>query len=234
MTPSAAPRSDAARLASRASVAIVAALLGVLAVGQLRGQAGVPGLSVLSATELTQLIANLTTGNDELRDEVGDLQRQEAHLVETTERGQTTVGELTTDLQRIRAWSGQLAVTGQGITIGVQGPIGGDGVEDLVNELRNAGAEAIAVAGVRMVAGVVVAGAAGALSVENEPIGDAFEIRAIGSPQILTGTLTRTGGVIAQVSAAYPAAGLTVTPIESMTLPATDRSVAPVYAKPRL
>jgi uncharacterized protein YlxW (UPF0749 family) len=215
-------------------VAIVAALLGVLAVGQLRGQAGVPGLSVLSATELTQLIANLTTGNDELRDEVGDLQRQEAHLVETTERGQTTVGELTTDLQRIRAWSGQLAVTGQGITIGVQGPIGGDGVEDLVNELRNAGAEAIAVAGVRMVAGVVVAGAAGALSVENEPIGDAFEIRAIGSPQILTGTLTRTGGVIAQVSAAYPAAGLTVTPIESMTLPATDRSVAPVYAKPRL
>lgn len=230
-----APRADdAAKMSSRLSVALVAAVLGVLAVGQLRGQAGVPGLSNLSATELTQLIANLTTGNDQLREEVAELGRQETHLIDVKRRGETTVGELSTDLARIRAWSGLTPVHGQGIAIIVQGPIGGDGVEDLLNELRNAGAEAIAVDGVRIVAGVVVAGAPGALSVENQAIGAAFEIRAIGSPQILTGTLTRTGGVIAQVSTTYPEATLTVTPVESMTLPATDRTSAPTYAQPRL
>jgi uncharacterized protein YlxW (UPF0749 family) len=221
-------------LRSRLSLAGVAALLGVLAIGQLNGQAGVPGLSALSATELTQLIANLTTGNDQLRDEIAELQRQEAHLADTKQRGTTTVDELTADLDRIKAWSGVTAVTGQGIVITVQGPIGGDGVQDLMNELRNAGAEAIAIDGVRLVTGIVVAGAPGALSVENQAIGDAFEIRAIGSPQILTGTLTRTGGVIAQVGTAYPEARVTVTPIESMTLPASDRTQPPTYAKPRL
>jgi uncharacterized protein YlxW (UPF0749 family) len=221
-------------VSSRLTVAGVAALLGILAVGQLRGQAGVPGLSALSATELTQLIANLTTGNDLLRDEIADLTRQEAHLTDAHLRGETTVGELTADLARIRAWAGLTAVTGQGIAVTVRGQIGGDGIEELLNELRNAGAEAIAVDGVRIVAGTVVAGAPGALSVENAAIGEAFEIRAIGSPQILTGTLTRTGGVISLIGTTYPDASLTVTPVDTMTLPATQRVLGPVDAQPRL
>jgi uncharacterized protein YlxW (UPF0749 family) len=225
---------DAGALRSRLSVAAVALLLGILVVGQLRGQAGVPGLSALTATELTQLVANLTTGNDQLRSEIGELQRQESDLITAKQRGETTVDDLTKDLERIRAWSGITPVSGQGVVVSIQGPIGGDGVEDVLNELRNAGAEALAVGGQRVVGGVVVAGTPGELSVENESLGDAFEIRAIGSPQILTGTLTRTGGVIAQVATAYPNARLTVTPIESMTLPASERTSPPTYARPSL
>ena len=51
--------------------------------------------------------------------------------------------------------------TGPGVTISVRGAIDGSGVEELINELRNAGAEAIATGGVRVVTGVVVSGAAG-------------------------------------------------------------------------
>ena len=221
-------------LASRLSVALVACLLGLLVVGQLRGQAGVPGLSTLTATELTQLIANLTTSNDLLRAEIGELGRREATLAAAGDRGETAVDELDDDLARIRAWAGLTTVAGQGIAITVRGRVGGDGIEDLLNELRNAGAEAIAVDGVRVVTGVVVAGAPGELSVENKPLGDAFEIRAIGSSQILTGTLTRTGGVIAQVETAYPDATLTVTPVDRLTLPATERTLVPTDAEPRL
>lgn len=219
---------------SRLTVAVVAGILGILAVGQFRGQSGAPALAGLSVTELTQLIANLTTRNLQLRAEITDLTSQQAHLTDAHDRGETTVDELTADLAQIRAWAGLTPVTGQGIAIVVRGPIGGDGVEDLLNELRNAGAEAISVDGVRIVTGVVVAGAPGALSVENHPIGDAFEIRAIGSPQILTGTLTRTGGVIAQIGATYPDAGLTVTPVEQLSLPATDRTLVPAHGQPKL
>lgn len=219
---------------SRLTVAAVAFVLGILVVGQLRAQAGVPGLSALTAIELTQLIANLTAGNDALRDEIADLTVQEAALKASQDRGETTVGQLEADLARIRAWSGATPVEGQGIAITVSGRIGGDGIEDLINELRNAGAEAISVDGVRVVVGAVVAGAPGALSIQNHAIGDTFEIRAIGSAQILTGTLTRTGGVIAQVGAAYTEARLTVTPVDRLTLPATGHPVVPTYAKPRL
>jgi uncharacterized protein YlxW (UPF0749 family) len=221
-------------LTSRLSVTAVAGLLGVLAIGQLRAQSGAPALAGLSATDLTQLIANLTAGNDELRAEVADLEAQKAHLDDAHDRGETTVDQLSGDLARIRAWAGLGPVTGQGIAVVVRGQIGGDGVEDLLNELRNAGAEAISVDGVRIVTGAVVAGAAGSLSVENHAIGDPFEVRAIGSPQILTGTLTRTGGVIAQLAATYPGAQLTVTPVEQQTFPATDRSLVPAHGQPHL
>lgn len=220
--------------ADRVTVGLVAGLLGVLVVAQLNAQQAVPGLSNLSATDLTQLIANLTTGNDQLRNEIADLTSQQASLANAHDRGQTTVGDLNSDLARIRAWAGLTAVTGPGIAITVQGPIGGDGIEQLLNELRNAGAEAIAVDGVRVVSGSVVAGPPDGLSIENDALGDAFEIRAIGSPQILTGTLTRTGGVIAQIGATYPGARLTVTPLESMTLAATVRSLDLPDAQPSL
>ena len=219
---------------SRLTVSLVAALLGLLVVGQLRGQANVPGLSALTATELTQLIANLSAGNDLLREEVAELARREATLAAAEDRGETTVDDLTDDLAAIRAWSGVTAVEGPGVAITVRGGIGGDGIEDLLNEIRNAGGEAISIEGVRIVVGIVVAGAPGALSVGNQALGDTFEIRALGSPQILTGTLTRTGGVIAQIGATYPLAAITVTPVDTLTLPATDRSLSPTYAEPRL
>jgi uncharacterized protein YlxW (UPF0749 family) len=218
----------------RLAVTGVALLLGVLVIGQLRGQAAVPGLSNLSAQELTQVVGNLNTQNEQLRNEVASLQKQQAELADRKARGATTVDQLRSDLARIQSWSGALAVSGPGVLITVSGPIGGDGVEDLLNELGNAGAEAIAVADVRVVPGVVVAGAAGGLSVENTPLDGTFEIRAIGSPQILTGTLTRTAGVIAQLGATYPGADVTVTPLDHVEIPASTRNLAPTYAKPRL
>lgn len=228
------PRRTANSPGSRMTVAAVAALLGILVVGQLRAEQGVPGLSGLTSTELTQLIANLTAGNDQLRTEIGDLTSQASKLADAHDRGETTVGELNGDLARIRAWAGLTPVTGQGIAITVQGPIGGDGIQELLNELRNAGAEAIAVDGVRVVTGSVVAGPPGGLSIENDALGDGFEIRAIGSPQILTGTLTRVGGVVAQIAATYPEARLTVTPVGTMTLDATQRPLGPTDAQPSL
>jgi uncharacterized protein YlxW (UPF0749 family) len=79
-----------------------------------------------------------------------------------------------------------------------------------------------------------VAGAAGSVSVENTPLSDPFEIRAIGSPEALTGSLTRNGGVIAQLAATFPLAVLTVTPVDRLDLPPTTRSLVPTNGGPRL
>ena len=61
-----------------------------------------------------------------------------------------------------------------------------------------------------------------------------FEIRAIGSREGLTGSLTRIGGIVAQLSATYPSAVVTVTPVDALVLPATTRSLQPAYGTPRL
>ena len=91
---------------ARLPLVLVAAFLGFLAVGQLRGQAGVPGLSDLSAQELGVLVANLNAQNDQLRAEVASLERQRADLASSKDRGQSAVDQLQSDLARIRAWAG--------------------------------------------------------------------------------------------------------------------------------
>jgi uncharacterized protein YlxW (UPF0749 family) len=222
------------RSSHRWTITLVAAILGVLVVAQLRSQAANPGLSNLSAQELTLVIANVNTRNEGLRSEVADLERTVASLTDAHDRGVSALGQLRSDLAALEAWAGLTPVIGPGVSIRVTGEIGGEGVEDLLNELRNAGAEAIAVEDVRVVPGTVVYGGPGALSVENTPLLDGFEIRAIGSPQILTGTLTRAGGVIAQLTATYEGLTISVTPLDAVSIPASERDLVPDHGTPSL
>jgi uncharacterized protein YlxW (UPF0749 family) len=216
------------------AVGAVAVILGILSVGQFRGQQGVPGLSNLSAQELGVLVANLNAQNDQLRAQIATLQREQTDLAAAKARGESALEQLQSDLATIRAWAGVTALNGPGVSISVEGPIGSDGVEDLVNELRNAGAEGISLAGVRLVPGEVVAGSAGSLTLDGNPLGPGFEIDAVGSPQIITGTLTRAGGVIAQIATTYPNAQITVTPRDGIQLPPTARTLIPPHGAPRL
>ncbi len=219
---------------NRVAVATVALILGVLVVAQIRGQGVNATLANQTAQDLTLLVANLNTQNEELRGEVAALERQLATLTDSRGRGQSAAGQLRDDLDRIEAWAGLRAVTGSGVSIRVNGSIDGQGVQDFLNELHNAGAEAIAVEGVRLVPGTVVAGRAGAVSIENTALGASFEIRAIGSPQILTGSLTRSGGIIAQLSVAFPDVTISVTPLDVVAIPATDRDLQPSHGQPSL
>lgn len=222
------------RSRNRTSIAVVAFILGVLVVAQIRSQSVNAGLANQTAQDLTLLVANLNTQNEELRGEVSALDRQLATLADARARGQGAAGQLREDLDRVQAWAGLRAVTGSGISVRFSGDIDGQGVQDFLNELHNAGAEAIAIEGVRVVPGSVVAGPVGALSVENAALGASFEIRAIGSPQILTGSLTRAGGIIAQLAVAFPSLTVSVTPLDAVAIPASERDLSPVHGQPSL
>jgi len=216
------------------TIAAVTFILGLLVIVQLRTQASGSAFAGLSSQELTVLVANLNDGNDRLRGEIGTLERELATLTTNTQRGEVSVDELRADLRRVRLYAGIDPATGPGIVITIRGPIDGSGVEDLVNELRNAGAEAMAVESVRLVPGVVTVGAAGAVTVDGVPLDDPFELSAIGAPDKLTGSLTRSGGIIAQLAATLPDVVVEVTPLERVDVPATERELVPGHGRPRL
>jgi len=222
------------KLSSQIAIAVVAAILGVLVVIQLRSQAGPTGLAQLSSQDLTVLVANLNARNDQLRRETSLLENELETLQVNRSRGDVSIDEITADLRRVRAYAGLDPVGGPGVTITIRGRIDGRGVEELINELRNAGAEAIAAGTVRVVTGVVVIGAPGEARVDGVALGVAFELDAIGAPDKLTGSLTRSGGVIAQLAATLPDVEVTVTPVERLELPATTRSLVPAHGRPRL
>jgi len=222
------------RTSSRLALSAVLLLLGFLVVVQARSQAADQGLAALSVQELTELVANVTTRNNELRDEIRTLEQQKAAVSMAVERGDTSAVQIRTDLNRILGWSGALGVSGAGVRVRVEGALPGDAIEQLLNELRNAGAEAISIGEVRVVPGVVVSGPAEAMTVAGTPLSEPLEILAIGQPESLAGSLARTGGPIAQLAARYPEVTITVNDADLVEIPPTSRNLDPVLGHPRL
>jgi uncharacterized protein YlxW (UPF0749 family) len=146
-------------------------------------------------------------------------------------QGQSAVEVGREDLRRITAFGGLAAVEGQGIVMQVSGALDAIALNDLLNELRNAGAEALAVDDVRVTHRSVAIQGPLALVVDGIEVGETFTLRAIGSPDGLLATLERPGGIIAQLEQ-FISATITARAVERLTLPATAVDLAPTVAQP--
>jgi len=79
-------------------------------------------------------------------------------------------------------------------------------LQDLVNELRDATAEAVAVNGMRVVArsAIVEREEDGRILVDGQPLNRPYRLQAIGDPDTLAPALERKGGLIALLEARDP------------------------------
>ncbi len=209
-------------------------ILGFLLVVQLRSQSPEGGLDRLASQDLTLLVANLNTRNDQLRAEVSTLQAQLSRVETAAGTGQQSALQLRNELARDRAWAGLQGATGTGVVVQLTGPVTGAVVSDVLNELRNAGAEALAVGPVRVVAGSVATGDAGDLSIDGLRLTTPVDIVALGDRNALAGSLTRAGGIVALLSATDPDVNVTVSPAERLEVPGADRDLRPAHGTPRL
>jgi uncharacterized protein YlxW (UPF0749 family) len=222
------------RTTGRTAMTAVLLMLGFLVVMQLNSQTANNGLANLTVQELGELVGNLTTRNEQLRQEVANLERQRDGVANAVERGDTSAAQVRSDLSRVLAWSGALGVSGSGVRVTVTGELSGAAIEEILNELRNAGAEAIAIGTKRIVPGVVVSGPPGSLMAAGIPLSDRIEIIATGQPDVLAGSLTRSGGPIAQLAARFPEVDINVSAADLVEIPPTDRDLAPELGKPSL
>jgi uncharacterized protein YlxW (UPF0749 family) len=215
---------------ARLSMTAVALLIGLLLVGQLRSQARPTEISSLSAQDLSTLIETLSNRNRELRSGLSDVREQLREYQLAEPQGQSSLEVSREDLRRIAAFSGQTAVIGQGLSLRVNGELDPIAVNDLLNELRNAGAEAIAVDQVRITAQSVCVLGAGTLEVDGTQIGRSFTIRAVGDPDGLLTALQRPGGIISQLKL-FVNATIDATQSQSVEIPATRQNLEPKVAK---
>lgn len=216
---------------AQASILAVAVLIGMLGIGQLRSQARPNEISSLSAQELSTLVETLTTRNRQLRAGLADIREQVREYRLSGSQGESALQVGREDLRRITAFAGIAGVQGQGIVMTVDGDLDAIALNDLVNELRNAGAEAIAVDGVRITARSVVVQGPRSLEVDGEEVGERFMLRAIGSPDGLLGAMERPGGIISQLKL-FIRATIEIRQAESVQLPATATSLLPEAGEP--
>jgi uncharacterized protein YlxW (UPF0749 family) len=212
------------------SLSLVALLIGLLLVGQLRSQARPTEISTMSAQDLSALIETLSDRNRELRTALGDAQEQLREYQRGETEGQSALDVSREELRRINAFSGQTAVVGQGIVLDVNGALDAIAVNDLLNELRNAGAEAIAVDQTRVTARSVCVQSDGFLQIDGSRIADAFTIKAVGDPEGLLAALQRPGGIISQLKL-FVQATIDAQQTQDLTIPATQLTLLPRVAR---
>ena len=214
------------------SLTILCFVLGLLLVAQFRTQR-MTSRALLSASTADQLamISNLVENNARLREEMESLEEQLGEYQQTT--GRAVLGALVEELNRVRIINGLVEVSGSGVEISIDGPIGVLDVQDLINELRNAGAEAWTINGERLTLySIVTSTEDGAMTVNGTPLSRPYILQAIGQPETMETALLRKGGLIATLERKYEGLAVSLIRREKMVLPVYKGAIEFVYASP--
>jgi uncharacterized protein YlxW (UPF0749 family) len=216
----------------------VAALCGLLAfalVTQVHATASGGGLQAARVDDLLGILSDLDNRGDRLRAEIQDLQTREAQLRSGSGENAAALREARDRLQTLGVLTGTVAARGPGIVLVVtdpQGRVRADVLVDALEELRDAGAEAMQLSGVRVVASTaIVDGPGGGLLVDGHLVQPPYRLVAIGDRRTLAGALGIPGGVLDTVDG-QSGAHANVVQSAAVTVSALRPPDQPRYARP--
>jgi uncharacterized protein YlxW (UPF0749 family) len=206
-------------------------VFGLLLMVQFRTQGTIAKMMAQSesASDQTQIISNLYDANVTLRKEVDTLQRQQ----QDQESGRATarLAQMLTDLEKLRVVNGVEPAVGPGVELTVAADIRAEDVQDLMNELRNAGAEAVALSGMRITARSAITEQRGAVILDGRQLTAPFVFDAVGAPDVLERALSRKGGLVSYLQTTYPEGKIDVAKRDKLALPASTAGLAFSYAE---
>ncbi len=203
------------------AVTLVALLLGLLAVSQFRSQDVYSrSLQLETPSSLTTLIAGLADKNGALRDEIFDLRLRVVAASDSVSTGQFSLTEGERQLRQLRVFAAQDAIAGPGISVTIDGPFDEKAMSDLINELRNAGSEGLAINDRRVGPRSWFApGAQGAIAIDGARVPGPWVVRAIGPSDVIFVAVTRTGGIVGQFELIYRSTRFRVVKEPALDLP---------------
>jgi uncharacterized protein YlxW (UPF0749 family) len=191
------PRATRAQLLA----GVLCAVLGFALVVQLR-QAGDSDLSELRQDDLVRLLDETSARADELSQEAADLAAERAELESGSDSRQAALDAARRNAATQGILSGRLPAQGRGVRIVLTDPDRGITPVTMLNmleELRNAGAEAIQVQDQRVTASSAFTGAAGAIQLDGATLTAPYVWLVIGDPDTIATALEIPGGALAYV-----------------------------------
>ncbi len=219
--------------------AVLLLLAGFLFVVQIRANQALRAGAALPSRrleDLTVLLRRQQEADRSLRDELASLRKKLDDYRAAEAGGETMTDQMRREVVRLWLVLGHQAVEGPGLAVTLAAsprravtPQAQD-VSAVVNELWAAGAEAIAVNGVRVLAVEGFAADPAGARLRNRVLHDPFKIVAIGDPATLEGALLVRGGIVDGLEGV----GLNVTLARSthLTAPASDVPLRFRYARP--
>src|SRR5690348_11066726 len=136
---------------ARLLLSAICLVLGFMLVTQIRSLRVDHGPAAQSPTDQATYLSQLYRSNQAQQASLDQIQAEIAKYDETGS-GSSNLVSLLQELQQLRMFNGEVDVAGPGVQVrvnGAQNPV--QVLQDLTNELRNAGAEAVAINKVRLI-----------------------------------------------------------------------------------
>jgi len=184
-------------------LAVVLLGLGFLFTIQIRSQASAQRyLSGQDNTSLALLVTGLSQANNRLLQSEIDANEQESRLRADLASHNQSAPALQKELTQLEIINGTVAVHGPGVRLSIDFKLQSFEIQDLVNALRQLGAEAVAINSHRVIASTVVGARSGAITIDGDQISTPYALLAIGDltnleagVKDIVGTLSPRGSV---------------------------------------
>jgi uncharacterized protein YlxW (UPF0749 family) len=212
-------------------VGVLVAALGFAIVVQLR-QTEQQGLASLRQSDLVRILDDVGDRRDRLAAEASDLESQRRQLSDVRTGDQAALDAARSRATTLGILAGTVAAKGPGVEVYITDPraaVRAATLLDLVQELRDAGAEAIQIGSARVIASTSFSDVDGGVAIDNVMLRAPYTVRAVGDGQTMATALEIPGGVIASMP---EGAHATVATRDEVEVTALHALPDPQYARP--
>lgn len=218
-------------------LAVILCLCSFAVVTQVRSQSQDDPFATMRRADLVTMLDSLSDSSRQLDAELADLRQTERQLQSGADSRRAAQTQAAERLSQLSVMEGTVPVGGPGVIIRISDPqskVTSDMILDAVEELRDAGAEAIAINGtMRIVASTWFSSGADGLTVDGRTVSRPITISVIGDPHSLEEGATFRGGMVSQMQAAQVGASVTITRsqqirIEAVAIPRPMTRATPV------
>ncbi|MFD7462969.1 MULTISPECIES: DUF881 domain-containing protein [unclassified Streptomyces] len=220
---------------TRAQLIVAVLLFGLgfgLAVQVASNSDGDSALRGARQEDLVRILDELDDRTQRLEDEKQDLETQRDELENSSNQAEEARRQTIEKERQLGVLAGTVAAEGTGITMTIEAPKGtveADMLLDAIQELRAAGAEAIQVNGVRVVASTFLTDSGESVAVDGNKINAPYRFKVIGKPQDLEPALNIPGGVVQTLEKEQ--ATVTVERSDKIVVDALRAAKRPDYAR---
>lgn len=223
-----APRSTKAQVLG----AVLALALGFAIATQIQ-QTQESGLESMRQDDLVRVLDDVSQRSTRLDEQVRDLQSQRDALSSGANTSQAAIDQATKQLEALRLLAGTAPAQGPGIKVTIADPgqkVTSAMMLDLLQELRDAGAEVVQYGANRVVASSWFSSSGGQIQVDGQPLTRPFTVLAIGDKATMASALNIPGGIVETLRRADATA--TVEQLDMVRIDALQSPRTPRYAQP--
>jgi uncharacterized protein YlxW (UPF0749 family) len=186
-------------------IAVLVGLMGFALVVQVRGTSTDSTLASARQDDLVRILSDLDSNEDRLRIEIAELEQLKRELTAGSESQQAAKEAAEKRAGELGILAGTLPAAGPGLEVKFSGTVRAARILDAVEELRNAGGEAMQISGsngrvVRIVVSSYFVGPDNEITVDGQKLSAPYTITVIGDPATMKTALNIPGGVVATVS----------------------------------